>query len=206
MEDQWLGWAKRLEALSTTGQHFTKDPFDRERYAEIKDIACAMMSGLGNVPLERIDDLVSDSAKGYVTPKVDVRGAIIQDGKVMLVRETADGLWTLPGGFADVGLSPSENVLKEIREEAGIKTEVIGLYSIRHKAKRDYEPDLRDFYKLFFLCRQVDDLEPVARGETSAVGFFALDELPELSQGRVIQTDIEAAFNYAGNQLSVLID
>jgi len=158
MEDQWLGWAKRLEALSTTGQHFTKDPFDRERY---KDIACAMMSAIGNVPLERIDDLVSDSAKGYVTPKVDVRGAVIQNGKVMLVREITDGLWTLPGGFADVGLSPSENIVKEVWEEAGVKVEVTGLYSIRHKAKRDYEPDLRDFYKLFFLCRQIDDLEPM---------------------------------------------
>lgn len=206
MEDQWLGWAKRLEALSTTGQYFSKDPFDRERYSEIKSIACGMMSALGNVPLERIDDLVSQSAKGYVTPKVDVRGAIIRDDKILLVREMADDLWALPGGFADVGQSPKENVLKEIEEEAGIQAEVVGLYSIRHKAKQPYEPDLRDFYKLFFLCRQIDDVEPTAKGEISQVDFFSLNNLPPLSKGRVIQADIAAAFAYASDSTAIVID
>jgi ADP-ribose pyrophosphatase YjhB (NUDIX family) len=206
MENQWLSWAKRLEALSTTGSHFTKDPFDRERYGEIRDIACAMMSALGNVPLHRIDALVSDSAQGYVTPKVDVRGAIIRADKVLLVRESADGLWTLPGGFADVGLSPSQNILKEIEEEAGILAEAIGLYSIRHKAKQPYEPDLRDFYKMFFLCRQTDGKRPSARHETDAVGYFSLNDLPPLSKGRVVRADIEAAFLFRADKTGVIVD
>lgn len=112
----------------------------------------------------------------------------------------------MPGGFADVRLSPSENVLKEIREEAGIAAEIIGLYSVRNKAKQSHEPDLRDFYRLFFLCRQIDDVLPTASGETSAVSFFAREDLPASSQGRVIQSDIEAAFNYMANQASVLVD
>ncbi|QTD55818.1 NUDIX hydrolase [Parasphingorhabdus cellanae] len=206
MEDQWLRWAKRLEALSTTGQHFTKDAFDHERYSEMQGIARSMLSALGNVPLSRIDNLVSSSANGYVTPKVDVRGAIIRKGEILLVKEKADGLWTLPGGFADIGLSPSENILKEIEEEAGIVAEVVGLYSVRHKAKQAYEPDLRDFYKLFFLCQQVNDDVPAASGETSAAGYFDQDNLPPLSEGRVIKSDIDAAFDYAENQLSVLVD
>jgi NUDIX domain len=105
---------------------------------------------LGNIPIKRIEGLLSDFAKGYATPKIDVRGAVIEDGKVLLVRERSGGLWTLPGGFADVGLSATENVIKEIHEEAGIRTSVTSLYSVRHKAKQIYDPDIRDFYKMFF--------------------------------------------------------
>jgi len=141
MEDQWLAWAKRLQAIASTGLHFCEDDFDRQRYRDVAAIAQSMLASLGNVPIERIEGLLSDFAKGYATPKIDVRGAVIEDGKVLLVREKSDGLWTLPGGFADVGLSATENVTKEVWEEAGIRVSVTGLYSVRHKAKQPYEPD-----------------------------------------------------------------
>src|SRR3546814_19708381 len=80
-----------------------------------------MLSALGNVPIERISDLVPDFARGYATPKVDVRGALVEEDMILLVREECDGLWTLPGGFADVGLSPARNIEKEMRKEAGLK-------------------------------------------------------------------------------------
>src|SRR3546814_6401030 len=76
-----------------------------------------MLSALGNVPIERISDLVPDFARGYATPKVDVRGALVEEDMILLVREECDGLWTLPGGFADVGLSPARNIEKEMRKE-----------------------------------------------------------------------------------------
>jgi ADP-ribose pyrophosphatase YjhB (NUDIX family) len=199
MEDQWLKWAKRLQAIASTGLHFNKDDFDRERYQEIAVIAHSMLASLGNIPIERIEGLLSDFAKGYATPKIDVRGAIIEDGKVLLVRERSDGLWTLPGGFAEVGLSATENVIKEIREEAGIQASVTGLYSVRHKAKQAYEPDIRDFYKMFFLCRRVDESLPEPGPEIMDAAFFTLDGLPQLSKGRVIETDIEAAFVFHEN-------
>lgn len=201
MEDQWLAWAKRLQSIASTGAHFSTDPFDRERYAEIAGIANGMLAALGNVPLERIEGLVTDFAQGYATPKVDVRGAVIENDRVLLVRENVDGLWTLPGGWADVGISPSENVVKEIREEAGIRVRATGLYGIRHKAKHAYDPDTRDLYKFFFLCEKIDDAEPAPGIETSAVGFFSLDALPPLSRGRVIERDIEAAFVFRGGGL-----
>jgi ADP-ribose pyrophosphatase YjhB (NUDIX family) len=112
----------------------------------------------------------------------------------LLVREKSDGLWTLPGGFADVGLSATENVIREVREEAGILVSVTGLYSVRHKAKQDYEPDIRDFYKMFFLCRHVDAEPPKPGSEIIDATFFARDGLPKLSKGRVIERDIKAAF------------
>jgi ADP-ribose pyrophosphatase YjhB (NUDIX family) len=194
MEDQWLTHAKRLQAIASTGLYFCKDEFDRERYLEVAEIANAMLAALGNVPVERISGLVSDFAKGYATPKVDVRGALVEDDHVLLVRERSDGRWTLPGGFADVGLSAAQNVEKEILEEAGLKVSARRLYSVRHKAKRPYEPDARDFYKLFFLCERADRAAPRAGSETSDARFFRRDRLPELSLARVIESDIEAAF------------
>src|SRR5262249_26893893 len=94
MEDQWLTWAKRLQAIASTGLHFCKDDFDRQRYREVATIAHSMLASLGNIPIERVEGLFSDFAKGYATPKVDVRGAVIEDGKVLLVREKSDGRWT----------------------------------------------------------------------------------------------------------------
>jgi len=167
METQWLTFAKRLQALASTGLHFS--------------------------------GLVSDFAKGYATPKVDVRGAIVEGDAILLVRERSDGLWTLPGGFADVGYSAAQNIEKEIWEEAGLCVSAHRLYGVRHKARQPYAPDARDFYKMFFLCERMDASSPQAGNETSEVGFFRLDDLPALSTGRVIESDIQAAFAFASD-------
>jgi ADP-ribose pyrophosphatase YjhB (NUDIX family) len=195
MEQIWLTWAKQLQAIASTGVHFSDDPYDRERYTEVAHIAQQMLSALGSVPIEKIEGLVTDFAKGYATPRIDVRGAVIQNDQILLVQERADGLWSLPGGYADVGLSAAENVTKEISEEANIQVAVKNLYSVRHKAKHAYSEDARDFYKFFFLCEQTDDAAPSPGLETRNVGFFSPDEQPELSQGRVIVDDIAAAFH-----------
>ncbi|RXT24080.1 DNA mismatch repair protein MutT [Rhizobium leguminosarum] len=196
MESLWLSRAKRLQAIASTGLYFCKDEFDRERYQEVADIAHAMLADLANVPITRIPGLVSDFAKGYATPKVDVRGALIEGGKILLVREKSDGRWTLPGGFADTGRSASENVVTEIHEEAGLQVSATHLYSVRHKAKAAYDPDARDFYKLFFLCERSGEMTMKAGIETSEVGFFAPADLPDLSRGRVLESDIHSAFAF----------
>lgn len=193
MENIWLTWAKRLQGIASTGLHFAGGTYDRERYIEVAAIANEMLSYLAGVPVGRIEGMESDFAKGYATPKVEVRGAVFDDEKILLVKERSDGLWTLPGGYADVGMSAGENVVKEIWEEASLRVRVKALYGIRHKAKHEYAPDVRDFYKLFFLCEQTDRLAPKPGLETAAAGFFALDELPPLSTGRVLEKDIVAA-------------
>lgn len=194
MEDFWLSSIKRLNAIAATGLHYSQNPYDQERFAEIADISLRLLGALSTVPLNRLAELVPDSARGYATPMIDVRGALFQDDCILLVRENADGLWTLPGGFADIGFSAGENVVKEIWEEAGIRARAIALYSLRHKAKHDYNQDVRDFYKLFFLCDTIDATQMRPGPETSAVDFFPLHELPPLSTGRVLVKDIEAAF------------
>lgn len=198
-EDLWLGWAKRLQSIASTGVHYGQAAYDRERYEEIASIANQMLAHLANVPVSRIEALVPDFARGYATPKVDVRGALFRQQKILLVREDSDGRWSLPGGFADVGKSPSENIEKEIWEEATLRVKARALYAVRHKAKHEYEPDARDFYKLFFLCEQIDASQPVPGPETSQAQFFGRDELPPLSAGRTLEKDIAAAFAFQAN-------
>jgi len=204
MENTWLSHAKQLQAIASTGLHFCKNEFDRERYLQIAEIANTMLCELATVPLTRIEGLVSDFAKGYATPKVDVRGALIENQKILLVREKSDQLWTLPGGFADVGFSAGENIAKEFIEEAGIRVSPGALYGIRHKAKHEYIQDVRDFYKIFFICNRLNNSGPKCGNETIDVDFFALDALPPLSKGRVIEEDIQLAFSFKQSPSSLI--
>jgi ADP-ribose pyrophosphatase YjhB (NUDIX family) len=193
MEDRWLSWVKRLQSVASTGRHFTEGVFDRDRYDEIGAIAAQMLAALADAPVEAISGLAADFGTGYATPKVEVRAAVFDEGKILLVRELTDGLWALPGGFADVGRSPAENIEKEVLEEAGLAVKATALYAVRHKAKHAYPPDTRDFYKLYFHCERLDARAPTTGSETTAVGYFPLDALPLLSRGRTIEADIVAA-------------
>src|SRR3546814_20057619 len=137
-----------------------------ERYEEIATIANVMLSALGNFPIERIADLVPDFARVYATPKVDVRRALVAEDMILLVREECDGLWTLPGGFADVGLSPARTIEKEMRQEAGLKVSARRLFGVRHQASSSYTADVGDFYKMFLLFYRTDTAIPNTGLET----------------------------------------
>lgn len=192
---KWLARVKKLHAISESGLAFSPEEFDKERFEEISLIAREMIADLADLPIQPITDLITPHHKRYVTPQVEVRGAVFNDDKILLVQERSDGKWTLPGGYADVGLTPVQNIEKEIWEESGLKVSTSVLYSLRHKASGDYRPDVREFYKLYFLCQfKGNNPQPRASMETSDAGFFALDALPELSTGRVIERDITDAF------------
>lgn len=195
MENEWLTYAKRLQALATAGLAYSTNPYDLERFQEIDAIARRMLAGLFSLPLERIGELSPDT-KMYPTPTVDVRGAVIEDGRILLVREKVTGRWTLPGGFADIGFSAAENIVKELREEACIEVVASRLFSVRHKAKGPFNPDPRDFYKLYFLCERIGEEAPRAGPEVTDVAFFAPDALPELCTDRIVDEDIRRAFEF----------
>lgn len=199
MEDAWLTKAKRLHAIASTGLNFTESEFDRERYEEIAEIATQMLADLSDKPLNQIEELFPSFGKSYATPMVDVRAAIIRDERILLVKEKLDGLWTLPGGYADVGLSAGENAIKEVHEESGLEVAVHRLIGVFHKAKHAYRQDPRDFYKFYFLCNETTEQEPIIGPETTDVGFFSMSSLPPLSLGRSIQQHIEFAFDFHKN-------
>lgn len=131
--------------------------------------------------------------QGYATPKVDVRGAIIQDNEILLVREKSDGLWTLPGGWADVNESPAYSMQKEIQEEAGVEAKVTKLIALYDKLKHEHPPQWPHTYKCFFLC-DITSGVPKPGLETSEVAFFKEDALPPLSVNRVTEAQILRCF------------
>jgi ADP-ribose pyrophosphatase YjhB (NUDIX family) len=177
-----LDLSRRLLALSQTGLHFTAEEYDRERYREIGDIATRLLELQSNVAAQAVRQawFVED---GYATPKVDVRGAIFRDNRVLLVRERVDGKWTVPGGWADVNDAPSSAILKEIEQESGFTARVLKLAAIYDRNKRNHPAYLFHSWKLFFVC-EITGGEARTSYETTAVEFFPLDALPELSTGR----------------------
>ena len=142
--------------------------------------------------LSKVDILEwSKSEFGYATPKVDVRAFIVEDGKVLLVRENQDnGRWTLPGGWADVNESPAESVVREVEEESGYVVETKGLLAVLDREKQGHVPLFPyHVYKLFFHCSIIGG-SPKANFESSECEFFDVEALPELSVSRVLETQI----------------
>ena len=189
----WLTIARELQAIAQTGLTFSEDSFDRQRYQRIRELASTIFAEGSGANLEKVLDLFSREV-GYPTPKVDVRGAAFRDGRILLVREITDGKWTLPGGWADVNQSARECVEREIREESGFEaraTKLAAVYDYRRQG--NISPHPYSIYKLFFLC-ELTGGEARASLETSAVEFFALDALPELSSGRANTAQIGRMF------------
>jgi ADP-ribose pyrophosphatase YjhB (NUDIX family) len=195
-----LDLIRRILALSRTGLHFTgtqyrtddSRTFDAERYEEIGQLAAQLIAQQTDAPVSEIlkawhaDD-------GYVTPKVDVRGALFRDNKILLVRERSDGKWTLPGGWADVNETPSQAVLKEIEQESGFTARVVKLAAVYDRKTRNHPPSVFYIWKLFFLC-EITGGEARISNETDAVEFFPVDALPELSTGRAVAWQIERMY------------
>lgn len=189
-----LDLVRRLLALAQSGLHFTPQEYDRERYREVIDIATRLLSFESGVASEylRRTWLVED---GYATPKVDVRGAVFRDRHVLLVRETSDGKWTLPGGWADVNDSPALAVEKEIEQESGFTARAVKLAAVYDRNKHGHPPYFFHAWKLFFIC-EITSGAPRLSHETDGVEFFPLDALPELSTGRSTATQIERMYQH----------
>ncbi|HEY2576908.1 MAG TPA: NUDIX hydrolase N-terminal domain-containing protein [Streptosporangiaceae bacterium] len=186
--------AIKLAALGQSGLTFGEDDYDLDRYRQVAQLAAQLLAALSDRPSgELAIELGRDS--GYATPKIDVRGVIFDEQeRVLLMREKIDGLWSLPGGWADAGDSPSAAVTREILEESGYHSSVIKLIACWDRDLQGHLPKLPvHVYKLFFLCRRDGAVQPPAALETLDVGWFAIGELPPLSLGRVNLREIERA-------------
>jgi ADP-ribose pyrophosphatase YjhB (NUDIX family) len=206
MEPKWLDWAKRLQALSQNGLTYAKDPFDRERYEQIRHIAAEMLAEKADAKIQDVLDLFSRE-KDYATPKVDVRGAVFKDGKILLVKERSDDKWALPGGWADVGESPSESVEREVREESGFHVKARRLAAVYDRGKHPHKPLMHyHIYKLFFLC-EITGGRATTSSETEQVAFFEESDLPELSITKILPEQIAKMFDYyRHNELPTYFD
>jgi ADP-ribose pyrophosphatase YjhB (NUDIX family) len=181
---RWVEWARTLVAVAQNGLEYAENAYDEARYRDVRRVAAEMLAtgGAGEPPVV-VEVLERD--RGYATPKVDVRGYVAEDGRVLLVKERADGLWTLPGGWADPGDLPSQAIEREVAEEAGYLVRARRLLACWDRSRQvGAEPYPFRVYKLFFACEIVGD---TARDPTEIeeVAWYPLAALPPLSLGRV---------------------
>ncbi|MEK8133152.1 NUDIX hydrolase [Paenibacillus filicis] len=189
---QWLSWTQKLQAIAQTGLAYSRDVYDQERFEELRSISVQIMSAYSGFPQDQVRTLFAGES-GYATPKVDVRGVAFRDNRILLVRETLDGLWSIPGGWADIGYSPREIAVKELKEESGFDVSPVRLLAVLDRDRHDHPPHAHYIYKMFILCEIIGG-EVMTGTETTGVGFFAEDELPPLSTDRVTESQIRLFF------------
>jgi ADP-ribose pyrophosphatase YjhB (NUDIX family) len=197
-ETNVLEWARKVQAIAQNGLLFTQEPFERERYTQLKDLSDSILAAELDIPLGKARALW-EKEDGYVTPKVDVRGGVFDGDKVLLVRERSDGRWTLPGGWVDVNDAPSEAVVREIYEESGYRAKATKLAMLVDKNRHPHPPSVHHIYKLFFLCDLIGGA-PKTSNETDGVDFFPVHSLPDLSVGRALSSQIERLYAHHLNR------
>lgn len=194
----WLAWAREIFSLAQAGLTYSKNEYDLERYRRYREISAEILAAQSQ--LEKESALASFTMQaGYATPKVDVRGAVVREGKILLVREQADGRWSLPGGWADLGESPAEMVVREVREESGFEVRVEKLVAALD-ANRIAPLEFYHAYKLVFLCVITGGAAQTSH-ETLGVDFFDPAGLPPLSEFRTPPAVIAEVFAHLANPL-----
>jgi len=194
-EPRWLQWARQLMAIAQNGLTYAESHFDTERYEQVRHIGAEMMSEQSGTDHQRILDLFSGEV-GYATPKVDVRGVVFREDCILLVKERADGLWTLPEGRADVNESPKEAVVREVEEESGYRTRATKLLAVFDRAKHPHTPPFPyHIWKLFMRCELVGG-DAATSHETDDIEFYPENALPDLSVSRVTESQIQRLFGH----------
>jgi ADP-ribose pyrophosphatase YjhB (NUDIX family) len=196
MSLKWLQWAQQLQAIAQNGLTYSENHYDIERYQQIRRIAAEILATHADETPDYVYNLFNQE-DGYATPKVDVRAAVFRDDKLLLVKEREDGCWTLPGGWVDVGESPSKAIVREVHEESGYQTRVVKLLALydRNHPRHGHPPLQHHVYKLFFQCELIGGT-PTASFETESVAFFGATEIPGLSLTRVVPSQIARLFEH----------
>ena len=189
---KWLDWAVELQALAQAGLYYSKDIYDIERFQRIREIAAEMLVEPTGLSKNEIIDLFCGES-GYQTPKLDSRAAVFYQDRILLVQEK-DGLWSLPGGWVDVNLSVGENVVKEVKEEAGLDVCAEFVIAVQDRKKHNPELHAYNITKVFFLCSLLGgSFQP--NSETVASGYFSMEDLPPLSLNKTTAEQIKMCFD-----------
>lgn len=199
MKTRWLEWVAELQSIAQSGLTFTQNPYDIERYHKIRTLAINILHEYTEIDHEKIRTLFA-SETGYQTPKVDIRAAVFSHGKILMVREKIDGKWSLPGGWADVNTTISESAVRECLEEAGAVVRPKRIIAIHTADRHNDFPYPWTIYKVFVECEFIK-MEFLENTETLGSGFFAKDELPELSTERNNMEQMLMCFDSKDHQL-----
>lgn len=191
LKEPWLKWAIEIQSIAQCGLTYTKDVYDKERYEQLRNIAAEMLSYKTEIPVNKIKNLFCNE-EGYQTPKLDTRAAIFKDGKILLVHEKS-GTWSLPGGWVDVLESIESNTIKEVKEEAGLDVIAKKIIAIQDRNKHNTPLYLYGVCKVFVQCDLIGG-EFIENIETTEIGYFSLDNLPNLSNEKSNFEQIEMCF------------
>lgn len=190
--EKWLEWAVELQSLAQAGLYYGKDIFDKERYERIRDIASEMVAYKTDISSDKVKDLFCCET-GYQTPKLDSRAAIFKGDKILLVQEK-NGRWSLPGGWVDVNISVKENVIKEVKEEAGLDVTADMVIAVQDREKHNLPVYAYKVCKIFVLCSVIGG-EFEENSKTVQSDYFGIDELPELSLEKNNEEQIKMCFD-----------
>lgn len=191
LKEPWLKWAIEIQSIAQCGLTYTKDVYDKERYEQLRNIAAEMLSYKTEIPVNKIKNLFCNE-EGYQTPKLDTRAAIFKDGKILLVHEKS-GTWSLPGGWVDVLESIESNTIKEVKEEAGLDVIAKKIIAIQDRNKHNTPLYPYGVCKVFVQCDLIGG-EFIENIETTEIGYFSLDNLPNLSNEKSNFEQIEMCF------------
>lgn len=194
LQQPWLQWAMQIQSIAQCGLTYVKDPYDAERYEQLRSLAAEMLSYKTELPVETVKELFCNES-GYQTPKLDTRAAVFKNGKILLVQEK-DGLWALPGGWVDVLESIGSNTIKEVKEEAGLDVKPIKIIALQDKNRHNPPPRPYSICKVFVLCECLGG-SFVPNTETLAMDYFSLQELPVLAAEKSNKEQLEMCFKAA---------
>ena len=200
--NDFVKYLQRMIALTDTGLTFTKDPFDRERYEDLRSLLSEMLSQASDLDSEEVVELLKPTS-AYATPLMDVRAWIVEDEKICLVRGQGENDWALPGGFGEVGYSPTENILKEIEEETGFEAKVERLLAVFDTNR--FQIQGKQYAKFVFECKLLDG-QFQENQEIADLQFFAIDQLPALSEKRITKEQIEILWQVYQGQREQYLD
>jgi len=186
---QWLEWAREIQQLSQTGLAFAITDYEKKRYKRLIELTAEMVDYSTQLDKPAVEKVLMEQL-GYATPKIDVRAAVINENKILLVQERTDNMWAMPGGWADVGDFPSQVAIRETKEESGFDVKprkVAGVYDANRTGGR---LEFFHAFKIVFLCDLIGG-EARASNETIDVKFFSFEELPPLSKNRTNNNHLE---------------
>lgn len=198
----FVKYLQRMIALTDTGLTFTKDPFDRERYEDLRSLLSEMLNQASDLDAEEVAEVLKPTS-AYATPLMDVRAWIVEDEKICLVRGQGENDWALPGGFGEVGYSPTENILKEIEEETGFEAKVERLLAVFDTNR--FQLQSKQYAKFVFECKLLAG-QFQENQEIADLQFFAIDQLPNLSEKRITKEQIEILWQVYQGQREQYLD
>ena len=198
----FVKYLQRMIAITDTGLTFTKDPFDRERYEDLRSLLGEMLNQASDLDTEEVAEVLKPTS-AYATPLMDVRAWIVEDEKICLVRGQGENDWALPGGFGEVGYSPTENILKEIEEETGFEAKVERLLAVFDTNR--FQLQSKQYAKFVFECKLLDG-QFQKNQEIADLQFFAIDQLPALSEKRITKEQIELLWQIYQGQREQYLD